>query len=230
MPYNIGLLIQTRINVLALFYISFLYNRSSTYPYITYCINGCIIIMIKKTVLINNDRHNALDYLVNSIGLIGVDRDYCGVWCVFPVPGKVMEKIILQRIRWSAKPPNTRATGFKPGSGTRDTVSILLYDISSFLSRRRRGAVVYLDLQKAFEQVNKDVIFAELAITELHCRMLAQISDFLTDRSAKVRFKTAPATLRVLGMALPKKALLFQLFNNAMNMFQRLELPEGFES
>ena len=41
---------------------------------------------------------------------------------LLPVLGKVMEKIILQRIRWSAEPPNTRATGFKPGSGTRDAV------------------------------------------------------------------------------------------------------------
>ena len=57
---------------------------------------------------------------------------------LLPVLGKVMEKIILHRIRWSAEPANTRATGFKPGSGTRDAVSILLHDISSFRTRRRR--------------------------------------------------------------------------------------------
>ena len=108
---------------------------------------------------------------------------------LLPVLGKVMEKIILQRIRWSAEPPNARATGFKPGSGTRDAVSILLHDISSFQTRRRRGAVVYLDLQKAFELVNKDVILAELATAGLHGRLLAWTSDFLTDRRAKVRFQ-----------------------------------------
>ena len=52
------------------------------------------------------------------------------------VIGKVTEKIILHRIRWSADPPHIRATGFKPGSGTRDAISILLNDIS--ISRTRR--------------------------------------------------------------------------------------------
>ena len=41
------------------------------------------------------------------------------------VIGKVMEKIILHRIRWSANPPSVRATDFKPGSGTRDAISVL---------------------------------------------------------------------------------------------------------
>ena len=50
-----------------------------------------------------------------------------------------------------AEPHNIR--GLKPGSCTRDTVSILLHDISS--SRTiRRAAAVYLDIQKAFELVN----------------------------------------------------------------------------
>ena len=116
----------------------------------------------------------------------------------------VREKIILQRIRWSAEPPNTRATSFKPGSITRDAVSNLIHDISSFRTRRRRGAVVYLDLHKAFELVNKDVILAELVTAGLHGRLLAWISDFLTTEATKSVFKTAQATLRVLRMALPQ--------------------------
>ena len=58
---------------------------------------------------------------------------------LLPVLGKVIEKIILQRIRWSADSPNTRATRFKHGSGTRDAVSSLLHDISSFRTRNGRG-------------------------------------------------------------------------------------------
>ena len=101
----------------------------------------------------------------------------------------VMEKIILHRIRWSAHPPNVRAPGFKPGSGTRDAISILLHDISSSRTRRRRAAAVYLDLQKAFELVNKDVLLSELTTAGLHDRLLAWISDFLSDRRAIVRFQ-----------------------------------------
>ena len=145
-----------------------------------------------------------------------------------PVLGKVMEKIILQRIRWSAEPPNTRATGFKPGSGTRDAVSILLHDISSFQTRRRWGAVVYLDLQKAFELVNKDVILAELATAGLHGRLLAWTSDFLTDRRAKCCFQNCTSNAQSFENGTPQgSSLSLTLFNYAMNIFIRLEFPEG---
>ena len=146
---------------------------------------------------------------------------------LLPVLGKVMEKILLQRIRWSAEPPNTRATGFKPGSGTRDAVRILLHDISSFQTRRRRGAVVYLDLQKAFEQVNKDVILTELATAGLHGRLLAWTSDFLTDRRTKVRFQNCTSNAQSFEKGTHFEPIHSFFFNYAMNIFLRLELPEG---
>ena len=39
---------------------------------------------------------------------------------LLPIKSKIMEKIMLQRIRLIADPPHTRAMGFKPASGTRD--------------------------------------------------------------------------------------------------------------
>ena len=148
---------------------------------------------------------------------------------LLPVLGKVMEKIILQRIRWSAEHPNTRATGFKPGSGTRDAVSILLHDISSFQTRRRRGAVVYLDLQKAFELVNKDVILAELARAGLHGRLLAWTSDFLTDRRAKVRFQNCTSNAQSFENGTPQGS--FSLRSNSFQLchehFSTVRTPRG---
>ena len=139
---------------------------------------------------------------------------------LLPVLGKVMEKIILQRIRWSAELPNTRAIGFKPGSGTRDAVNILLHDISSFRTRRRRGAVVYLDLQKAFELVNKNVILAEIATSGLQGMLLVWISDFLIDRSAEVRFQNCTSNAQSFQNGTPKcSSLSPTLFNYAMNIF-----------
>ena len=144
------------------------------------------------------------------------------------VIGKVMEKIILHRIRWSATPPNVRATGFKPGSGTRDAISILLHDISTSRTRRRRAAAVYLDLQKAFELVNKDVILSELNTAGLQGRLLAWTSDFLADRRAKVRFQNCFSDPQSFENGTPQGSSLSPtLFNYAMNIFLRLQLPEG---
>ena len=123
------------------------------------------------------------------------------------VIGKIMEKIILHRIRWSAISPNIRATGFKPGSGTRDAISILLHDISSSRSRRRRAAAVYIDLQKAFELVNKDVLLSELITAGLQGNLLAWISDFLSDRRAKVRFQNCHSDTQSFENGTPRGAL-----------------------
>ena len=147
---------------------------------------------------------------------------------LLPVIGKVMEKLILQRIRWSVNPPNIRATGFKPGSGTRDAISILLNDISISRTRKRRAAAVYLDLQKAFELVNKDVILSELMAAGLNGRLLAWTSDFLSDRRAKVRFQNYYSNLQSFENGTPQGSSLSPtLFNYAMNIFLRLQLPEG---
>ena len=147
---------------------------------------------------------------------------------LLPVIGKVMEKLILQRIRWSVNPPHIGATGFKPGSGTRDAISILLNDISISRTRKRRAAAVYLDLQKAFELVNKDVILSELMAAGLHGRVLAWTSDFLSDRRAKVRFQNYYSNPQSFENGTPQGSSLSPtLFNYAMNIFLRIQLPEG---
>ena len=147
---------------------------------------------------------------------------------LLPVIGKIMEKIILHRLRWSIKPPHDRATGFKPGSGTRDAISILLHDISTSRNRRRRAAAVYVDLQKAFELVYKDVILSELITAGIRGRLLAWTLDFLSPRRAKVRFQNCYSTPNSFENGTPQgSALSPTLFNYAMNIFLRLQLPEG---
>ena len=144
------------------------------------------------------------------------------------VIGKVMEKIILHRIRWSVIPPNVRATGFKPRSGTRDAISILLHDISISRTRRRRAAAVYIDLQKAFELVNKEVLLSELTTAGLQGNILAWTSDFLSHRRARVRFQNCCSNPQSFENGTPQGSSLSPtLFNYAMNIFLRLQLPEG---
>ena len=70
-----------------------------------------------------------------------------------PVQSKLMERVILQPIRWTATPPHPRAMGFKPGSGTRDAVATFIHDISEAKHRsahKQQGVAVFLDLKKAF--------------------------------------------------------------------------------
>ena len=66
------------------------------------------------------------------------------------------------------------ATGFKPGSGTRDSVSVLIHDLSEGKSfTKPTAAAVYIDLKRAFELVSREVILAELSTAGVTEAMLS---------------------------------------------------------
>ena len=95
------------------------------------------------------------------------------------VLSKIMEKIILQRLRWLAVPPHIMATGFKLGSVTRDAVSLRIHDLSEGKSfAKPTAAAVYIDLNHAFELVSKEVILAELSTAGVTGAMLSWMFDF----------------------------------------------------
>ena len=76
--------------------------------------------------------------------------------------------------------------------------------------------------------MNKDVILAELTTAGLRGRLLAWTSDFLIDRRAKVRFQNYTSNAQSLENGTPHGSSLSPtLFNYAMNIFLRLQLPEG---
>ena len=145
------------------------------------------------------------------------------------VLSKIMEKIILQRLRWLAAPPHVMATGFKPGSGTRDAVSVLIHDLSEGKSfTKPTAAAVYIDLKRAFELVSKEVILAELSTAGVTGAMLSWMSDFLFNRMAKVRFQGTITDEKCFENGTPQGSSLSPtIFNYAMNVFLRLQLPEG---
>ena len=67
---------------------------------------------------------------------------------------------MLRRLRHVTKPLNKSAFGFKKQSGTDDALAYILSDIrpGSHLS-----AIVFLDLEKAFELANTTIILNSLA-------------------------------------------------------------------
>ena len=76
------------------------------------------------------------------------DKDTYRPISLLPVQGKLMEKIMLQRICWIASPHNARSLGFKPASGTRDAIATLVHDLSAAkTSRRKKAAAVFFRLE-----------------------------------------------------------------------------------
>ena len=113
---------------------------------------------------------------------------------LLPIQSKIMEKIMLQRIKWIADPPHTHAMGFKPASGIRDAVATLVHDLSQFQTtnlrcKSRKAAAVFLDLKQAFELANKNAIINELLDAGVSGSVLAWSQDFLAGRRAALSFQ-----------------------------------------
>ena len=72
------------------------------------------------------------------------------------------------------------------------------------------------------------MLLSELITAGLQGNLLAWISDFLSDRRAKVRFQNCHSDAQIFENGTPQGSSLSPtLFNYAMNIFLRLQLPEG---
>ena len=79
---------------------------------------------------------------------------------LLPCLSKIQEIIMLRRLRHVAKPLNKSAFGFKKQSGTDDALANILSDIGP---GSHPSAIVFLDLEKAFELANPTAILNNLA-------------------------------------------------------------------
>ncbi len=104
---------------------------------------------------------------------------------------KLMESMVLPRLLWRTGLPHDNIRGFSRGRSTHDCISTLLALITESSNKRRKHkpVAIFLDLEKAFELANR------LAITELLIKkgvkgkLLSWISDYLDNRTARVRFQ-----------------------------------------
>ena len=79
---------------------------------------------------------------------------------LLPAFSKVMERLVLARVKWSAQPINPYSLGFRSGVGTIDAIATIIHMAALITALRRgyksRSATIFLDLEKAFELVSKE--------------------------------------------------------------------------
>ena len=142
-------------------------------------------------------------------------------------PCKLMEKMILNRIRWKLGSGHPNIFGFRPGVGTTDAIASLLTEVDTTEHDSPRY-VVFIDLEKAFELANADAILHQLASKGITGKTLAWIEDFLTDRLARVRFLDNYSDYYHMENGTPQGSVLSPaLFNTLMEALVTQHLPPG---
>ena len=81
------------------------------------------------------------------------------------VLSKVCEKMVLQRLRWNARPVNMYSLGFRSNVATQDAIATVVSHITrgGAFRKKHSAALVLIDVEKAFEMVSPTVVLHVLA-------------------------------------------------------------------
>ena len=145
---------------------------------------------------------------------------------LLPCMSKLLDRIMLNRLLYCAKPVKDLALGFRKGVGTQDAITTLVHKLSEH--RKRAVGAIFIDIEKAFEMVDKHVIMESLVKAGVKGKLLKWIHEFLSDRKAFVRFQGKASETKSFLRGIPQGSSLSPtLFNYAANSLLETELPVG---
>jgi hypothetical protein len=134
--------------------------------------------------------------------------------------GKIHERIVLARLERFTEDQETglqeELLGFRGGRSTQLAVASLMEDIQFHRERGMETAVIFLDLEKAFELVDHRVVLTSLTELGVAGRLLAYVKNYLTSRRARVSVQGTFAPYQELGNGVPQVAVLSPLLFNAV--------------
>ena len=106
---------------------------------------------------------------------------------------KLLERIINKRLIWHLESNSVLAstqTGYRQFRSTEDQLALLTQDIEDGFQEKKVLAV-FFDLSKAFDKVWKEGLLLKLLRAGVHGKMHKWLSDFLFNRTARVKLHGA---------------------------------------
>ncbi|KAJ2952394.1 hypothetical protein O0L34_g4681 [Tuta absoluta] len=108
---------------------------------------------------------------------------------LLPVLGKIVEKMLVKRIRWHTLPEMSRQQfGFTPQRSTEDSLYVMMQHVKARLREKKLIVVVSLDIEGAFDSAWWPAIRCRLAETRCPKNLRRLVDSYLTDRSVRVRY------------------------------------------
>ena len=127
---------------------------------------------------------------------------------LLPTLSKVIERLVLARVKWSAQPINPYSLGFRSGVGTNDAIATLLHNAAPITTFRRgytsRSAIIFLDLERAFELVTKEVVLELAALLGIRGQLPVWLDDYFTNRTGTVQFQGMKSKINHLTNGTPQ--------------------------
>ncbi|CAK1595213.1 unnamed protein product [Parnassius mnemosyne] len=111
---------------------------------------------------------------------------------LLPVLGKVLEKMIVRRIKWHIVPKlSKKQYGFMPQRSTEDSLYDMIQHIKSDIKDKKLTVIVSLDIEGAFDNAWWPAIRYALVETGCPINMRRLVDSYLDDRSVCIRYSGA---------------------------------------
>ena len=133
--------------------------------------------------------------------------------------GKLFERIINKRLEFfieSKNKLNSSQFGFRPKKGTADVLTQLGENIEDTFMKQQFCAVVYIDLEGAFDRVWRHGLLYKLTKIGICGRTLALIEDYLTERYMSVQIQGTNSSKLLFKTGVPQGAVLSPALFNVM--------------
>jgi hypothetical protein len=148
---------------------------------------------------------------------------------LLPVIGKVLEKLLINRINWHIRKNNTQSSkkfGFTPNKSTEDTISFVIEYAKNHLRLKKYFLIIMLDIKGAFDNAWWPQILLQLKKLECPQNIYNLINSYLNDRQVMIKIGHLFATKEVDKGCPQSSALGPGLWNILFDELLKIEKPE----
>jgi hypothetical protein len=151
--------------------------------------------------------------MIKPIFKTGLKNDFANYRpiSILSVVGKILEKVIKIRLEGyiiKNKIITPNQYGFLTGSNTLAALANSISNIQSALDKGEKVSGVFLDLKKAFDSVNFDILFFKMRLYGIRGTALNLFQSYLTDRSGSVHIKNHCSNYHFFNVGVPQGSVL----------------------
>ena len=134
---------------------------------------------------------------------------------LLPLPGKLLEKIVHNRVSGFFEQTNflsERQGGFRKGFSTISTIADFTDNIFKEINLGNTSLAAFIDLQKAFDTVDFEILLNKLSAAGIRNNLLAWCRSYLLERSQKTLTNGQTSDVLPIACGVPQGSVLGPLF------------------